>query len=216
MRAAADDASLGAVEPDDLLVVRTLGGDTGAFATLVERYQRVLHRCAMAMVLDSDVASDMVQDAFVRAYVNLRTCRDPMRFRAWLLQTLRNRCLDYLKAAGRRSVPLEAADAVADTAAAADERVERRRVADAVRRALAALPHAQREAFVMHYVHDVPYDELAGTLGVSVSALKMRALRARQALVEALAAAHVTRRSPGRLMGRGRFRVIEPASEEER
>jgi hypothetical protein len=39
-----------------------------------------------------DLASDIVQDAFVRAYVNLAACRDPLRRRAWLFQTLRNRC----------------------------------------------------------------------------------------------------------------------------
>ena len=74
------------------IVARVLAGDTEQYASIVERYQRALYRHAVAMVLDHDAAADMVQDAFVRAYTNLKECRDPRRFRAWLFQTLRNRC----------------------------------------------------------------------------------------------------------------------------
>jgi RNA polymerase sigma-70 factor (ECF subfamily) len=51
-----------------------------------------------------------------------------------------------------------------------------------ITRALARLPTEQREAFVMHYVEGMPYEAIAELLDVSTSALKMRALRARQAL----------------------------------
>ena len=215
MRAVAGSASVEPLEPDEQLVARALEGSSDAFECLVARYQAGMHRYAMSLVLDAEVAADMVQDAFVRAYVNLRACRDPQRFRAWLFQTLRNRCLDHLKAAGRRTVPLEDASALPDTADRAEDRMERQRAASAVRRALAALPPAQREAFVMHYVHDVPYDALAETLGVSVSALKMRALRARQALSEALARADVTPSPAVRLMARGPSGIGAPTPKEE-
>ena len=55
-----------------------------------------------------------------------------------------------------------------------------------IRRALAQLPPALREAFVMHYVDGMPYETMAELLDASVSALKMRALRAREALRSAL------------------------------
>ena len=55
-----------------------------------------------------------------------------------------------------------------------------------------ALPQAQREAFLMHYVEEIPYDDLAERLGASVSALKMRVLRAREALMTALGSDEVT------------------------
>jgi RNA polymerase sigma-70 factor (ECF subfamily) len=96
------------------VIARVLGGDVQAYATLVTRYQRALYRHAVAMVLDHDAASDMVQEAFVRAYTSLRECRDRTRFRAWLFQTLRHRCLDYLKEPRRRHVALDAAENVCD------------------------------------------------------------------------------------------------------
>ena len=94
------------------IVQRVLAGDVESFALLVSRYQGPLYRYAASMVLDHDVAADMVQDAFVRTYTGLSRCRDATRFRSWLFQTLRNRCLDHLKEARRRDVPLDAAGGV--------------------------------------------------------------------------------------------------------
>src|SRR5262245_52008242 len=161
------------------VIARVLGGDKQAFEHLVRRYQEALYRHAVSIVLDHDVAADMVQDAFVRAYLNLRDCRDRSRFRAWLFRTLRNRCLDYLKEASRRNIrlddmveqPLDEADGPAVLA-------ERNELRTDIRRALSQLPPALREAFVMHYVEGMSYDAMAELLDASVSALKMRALRA--------------------------------------
>jgi len=178
------------------VIARVLAGDTQAFSRLVARYQRAMYRHAVTIVLDHDTAGDMVQDAFVRAYVNLRDCRDRMRFRAWLFQTLRNRCFDHLKEAARRSVPLDAAAPIEDPADGPMALVERRALRTEIERALAQLPAAQREAFVMHYVDDMPYEAMADLLGTSVSAVKMRALRAREMLSALLRPDDVTGSAP--------------------
>jgi len=178
-------------DPD--VIARVLDGDKQQFEHLVHRYQHVLYRHAVSIVLDHDAAADMVQDAFVRAYLNLGECRDTSRFRAWLFRTLRNRCFDYLKAASRRNVPLDEVEPIpldeADGPAALAERSE---VRTAIRRALAKLPPVLREAFVMHYVDGMSYETMGELLGASVSAIKMRALRAREALSSALGQQQVT------------------------
>ena len=178
---------------DPEVIARVLAGEKQQFEHLVRRYQSALYRHAVALVLDHDAAADMVQDAFVRAYVNLRQCRDHSRFRAWLFQTLRHRCLDYLKDASRRNVRLEdAAEPLLDEADGPGALAARQEVRTRVRRALAQLPPALRETFVLHYVDGMPYDRMAELMDVSVSALKMRALRAREALTAAMNAADVT------------------------
>ena len=194
-----DRHQLGSSPDDAMVIARVLDGDRQQFAQLVERYQAALYRHAVSMVLDHDVAADMVQDAFVRAYTNLGTCRDHTRFRAWLFQTLRNRCLDHLKDARRKHVPLDDVGPIADTAEGPDARVERARLREEIKQALAALPEAQREAFLMHYVEGVPYETMAELLEASVSALKMRVLRAREALACALQNCKVTDTFPARL-----------------
>ena len=184
--------------PDDAAVItRVLGGDKQAFEHLVSRYQHLLYRHAVAMVLDHDAAADMVQDALVRAYVNLRECRDHSRFRAWLFRTLRNRCLDHLKEAGRRNVRLDdVVEPQIDNAEATGAVVERNELRAGITRALAQLPPTLREAFVMHYVDEIPYETMAELLDASVRALKMRTLRAREALRSALRQADVTGERP--------------------
>lgn len=171
---------------DAEVIARVLDGGTQEFATLVTRYQRALYRHAAAMVLDHGAAEDMVQDAFVRAYTNLRECRDPAHFRAWLFQTLRNRCLDYLKEPRRRQMSLDAAESVLDGGESPSDAAERTQMRRRIAAALERLAPVQREAFVMHYVDGMPYEAMAELLGVSVSALKMRAMRARETLSAAL------------------------------
>lgn len=187
---------------DAVIVARVLAGEKQQFALLVSRYQGALYRHAVSMVLDHDTAADMVQDAFIRAYTGLRSCRDHTRFRAWLFQTLRNRCLDHLKEARRRNVPLEDAGPLMDPAEGPARRVERDRLRRDIHQALTSLPEAQREAFLMHCVEDLPYETMSELLNASVSALKMRVLRAREALVSALRREEVTNAVPIRLSTR--------------
>lgn len=177
------------------VIARVLRGDKQQFEYLVCRYQHALYRHAVSIVLDHDAAADMVQDAFVRAYTNLRECRDTSRFRPWLFRTLRNRCLDYLKEASRRNVRLDDVEVPLDEADGPGALAERNEVRAGIRQALAQLPPALREAFVMHYVDGMSYEAMAELLDASVSALKMRALRAREALGSALREANVTTES---------------------
>lgn len=172
------------MNPDDdaLLIARILDGHTEPYTVLVGRYQATLYRYAVGMVRDGDLAADLVQDTFVKAYTSLATCQDPSRFGAWVFRILVNRCKDHLKSRRRHNVPLEE-----DTATASDSDnpgvfTDRSDLRQTVERALAALPEAQREAFLLKHLEGRSYEEMAEMLGVSISALKMRVLRAREAL----------------------------------
>jgi len=169
-------------DTDALLVARVLDGDRECYAILVERYQDSLFRYAVAMVKDGDLAADLVQDSLVKAYTSLSACQDPARFGAWVFRILVNRCKDHLKSRRSRNVPLSedtATTAAADDPALSADRAGIRRMME---RALATLPDAQREAFLLKHVEGYSYEEMAEMLDVSVSALKMRVMRARDAL----------------------------------
>jgi RNA polymerase sigma-70 factor (ECF subfamily) len=170
---------------DAELVQRVLGGHAPTYEVLVRRYQESLFRHAVGMVGDSDAAADLVQDSLVKAYTRLGTC-DPDRFAAWLFRILRNRCKDWLKSRRRRDVPL-VDDAHA--APASDDplrTLESTELGQVVSAALARLPEAQREAFLLKHVEGRSYEEMADMLDTGVSALKMRVMRAREALQEML------------------------------
>jgi len=169
---------------DAELIRRVLGGEQARFADLVARYQAGLFRHALGMVGDPDAAADLAQDSLVKAYTRLDSCNDPDRFAAWLFRILRNRCRDWLK--NRRQHTVELRD---DAHAAPDDpagHLERAEIGEVMNRALARLPEAQREAFLLKHVEELSYEEMAERLDSGVSALKMRVMRAREALQEML------------------------------
>lgn len=171
---------------DAALVDQVLAGDQDSFSELVRRHQEALYRYACSMGVSPDTAQDLVQDAFVRAYVRVRQCRDPNHFRAWLLGILRNRVLDYGRDLRQQTVGL---DSVPEGTLAADPpRHELRRALDT---ALAALPPLLREAFLLRHHQGYGYDEIAAITGSRVSAVKMRVHRAREQLQQALSGVHM-------------------------
>ena len=173
---------------DEEVVLRVLHGQQELYAVLVRRYQEVLFHHAFGMVGSSDAAADLVQDAFVRGYACLQTCQDPARFGGWLFRILRNLCLDDLKNRWRRVVRLDDSAEPLRSAHDPEDDLTRAEIRREVIAALAAIPESQREAFLLKHVDGRSYDEMSQLLGVSVSALKMRVLRAREALQALLTA----------------------------
>jgi RNA polymerase sigma-70 factor, ECF subfamily len=161
-----------------------LAGDTDLFGLLIQRHQDSLHRVAYSMVQDADVASDLVQDALIRAFSNLHRCRDTQRFRVWVMAMLRNRCLDYLKERRRQDVPLDAA-AEAQSGNGTDA-LDSLAARTELQRALDALPPTLREAFLLRHVEDMAYEDMAEVLDATVAGVKMRVSRAREALRQQL------------------------------
>lgn len=164
--------------PSDADCIRAvLAGDAEAFGTLVERYQHEFMRFAIRMLGARDDADEALQAAFVRAFRALSQCRDPERFGGWLYRIVANECRTRATRRGRRErwfvrdetlLDQAAAPSVDDAGAAREE----------IQRALDRIPADQREAFVLKYVEELSYEEMADITGVSVSALKMRAKRA--------------------------------------
>lgn len=172
--------------PDREVVARVAAGDRDAFRLLVHRYQDMLFRHALRMTGEHDVAADLVQASFVKAYTNLARCRDPERFGAWLYRILANACKDHLKSKRRKDVSIEDHTHITDLGVSPAADLERAQLRAQLNRAVAALPSSLREAFVLKHVEGRSYEEMAELLETSVPALKMRVHRAREALKECL------------------------------
>ena len=164
---------------DATLVRRVLAGRRDDYAELVRRYQEGLYRHALGMGLDHDTSIDVVQDALVKAYARLGECRDPQHFRAWVYRIVRNMCLDHIKNVRQKTVPLSA---VPDASQIPAEDAVDIELNGTLQRALATLPLALREAFLLKHDAEYTYEEIAELTNASVSAVKMRVHRAREAL----------------------------------
>lgn len=161
---------------------RCLAGDTAAFTPLVERYQRPLYSVAYRMLGDADDAKDAAQDAFVKAYANLRSFDANRRFFSWLYRILVNECLNVRRARRPRE-PIPDDLASPDTAVAAFEDAEQRRQ---LQQAIVALPMEYRQVIVLRHFTELSYDAIAEALGIAPALVKSRLHSARRRLAEVL------------------------------
>ena len=152
---------------------------------LVERYRLEFGRYAAAMLDgDRDDAADALQEAFIRAYDSLASCRDPDRFKAWMFRIVSNQCHNVRKRR-RGHLSLErAADRGEEPAGKADS--ERSEIGEVLELAMKTLTEEQREAFILKHVDGRSYAEIAEMLAVGEDALKMRVYRARDELKKRL------------------------------
>jgi RNA polymerase sigma-70 factor (ECF subfamily) len=167
-------------QSDDVLVRRVLAGETQVYAGLVERYRDQLGRYAVRMLANHADAEDALQDTFVRAYRSLARC-EPERFRYWLFGILINRCRTYATQRAKRQTMFANNEFIVAGAASAHT-VDQQEWRETIKWAIEQLPADQREAFLLKHVEDLSYDEMQELTGARVSALKMRVLRAREAL----------------------------------
>jgi RNA polymerase sigma-70 factor (ECF subfamily) len=164
---------------DQLIIQRVLAGDRDAFKTLIQRYTDPLYRHALCMTGSPDVAEDILQLSFIKAYQHLAEVRG--RFDAWVFRIVANGCKDWLKNIRRSHLSYDEDDQPSGYATP-DEELDRTELRSDLDRALATLPGSLREAFVMKHVEGRSYEEMADLLGTTVGALKMRVHRAREAL----------------------------------
>jgi RNA polymerase sigma-70 factor (ECF subfamily) len=153
---------------DEELVHRTLAGEQDAFADLVRRYRRAALARALAILGDPADADDIAQEAFVHAYEQLATCRQPARFAAWLLTIVHRRSLNRLRTIRRRRlVPLD--DAIpADRGDAPDRDLDQVDLRTRLLAALAQIAPIQREIVLLADVEHWPHDRIAEATGISV------------------------------------------------
>ena len=176
----------GGEESDGLLVRRVLAGEIEAYAGLVERYRDRLGRYATRMLGNPADAEEALQDSFVRGYRSHHRCTDPERCGAWMFGILVNRCRTYGARRARQNRVMVSND-YALASASVEHTADRHAWRETIERALERLPQDQREAFLLKHVEELSYDEMHEATGVSVPALKMRVLRAREELRRLLA-----------------------------
>lgn len=166
-------------DADQEIISRVLAGERELFAVLIRRYSDALYRHAVGMTGSPDVAEDILQSSFIKAYQHLGEVRG--RFDAWAFRIVANACKDWLKNIRRTHASYDE-DTEPSTFATPDEELDRSELRTDLEWALAQLAPSLREAFVMKHVEGRSYEEMADLLGTTVGALKMRVHRAREAL----------------------------------
>jgi RNA polymerase sigma-70 factor (ECF subfamily) len=164
--------------------------DRATARTVIEELFRLhggeIHSYLARMVRDDELAADLAQETFVKAYRAFDSLEEPARARAWLYQIANRTALDELRRRKIvRFVPWTGESR--GSARSAEEIALHGRFSGEMERALAAIPERQRGALLLAEVHDLTGLELAAALGVSHVAARALLTRARESLRQALA-----------------------------
>ncbi len=170
------------------LVERARSGGLDAFERLYQPHQAGIYTFVRSQVRDPELAADLTQQAFVRAWESLPRLREPAAFRGWLYRIALNLVRDEVKSGRARlevaASALEEYDLaeVAGSATSPAEAVVADELSWEVRKALQTLPLEQRQAVVMHHLEGLGVAEIARVQGVRPGTVMSRLSRAREAL----------------------------------
>ena len=168
------------------LAARAREGDHDAFTQLVAGSIGQLYKTARFILGTDHLAEDAVQEALMRAWLGIRSLREPDRFDAWLRRLTVNACYD----AGRRERARRVVE-VHEIEPLGPAVVDHQRafaVRDEIEQAFRGLPRDHRAVLVLHFFLDLPDAEVADALGVPIGTMKSRLNRAKTALRAALEA----------------------------
>jgi RNA polymerase sigma-70 factor (ECF subfamily) len=169
---------------DEAVIDRVRGGDTALFEVIMRRYNQRLYRVARAILGDESEAEDVMQQAYVNAYLNLHQFAERARFSTWLTKIAVYEALARVKRRRRQGLePLpeteEGEDMLRSEAPDAERRAYANEIGAFVETAIAAMPEGYRAAFVLREIEGLSTAEVASCLDVSVDTVKTRVHRAR-------------------------------------
>jgi RNA polymerase sigma-70 factor (ECF subfamily) len=158
---------------DAALVTASVAGRREAFDVLVERHRRAVYQVCYRFVNNHEDASDLAQDAFVRAWKGLKNFKGQSALSTWLHRIAVNVCLNRVSAKAAITEPIESTDHFEDVRIeGAQHAMIREERAVVVRKAIASLPAKQRATLIMRTYHDMSHQQIADALGSSVGAAK--------------------------------------------
>lgn len=164
------------ISVDAALLRRIKSGDLAAYETFFERHRATVYRTALAITGDAQMAEEVLQDTFVRAYQRRDTLREDLSPVPWLCRVALNFCRTRLARPKARWEPITEAVVrlVHDTEARPDEQVERQELREIVREGIMALSPRHQAVVVLYYLHGLSLQETADILGLPLGTVKSR------------------------------------------
>jgi len=165
-------------QSDRALVDAVVAGDKAPFAELVRRYEPVARSAAVAILHDTHLAQDVLQETFLRAYTKLGKLADRSRFGPWVLKIARREALRTR----RRRRYVDAALEPNDLQATAESNGRLDEESDELLEAVGRLPDHEQVAVVLHYFNAYKVETIAQMTGRTTGTVTKQLSRARRRL----------------------------------
>jgi len=179
---ALESSQLLVLDRERSLVSRARDGEQDAFRAVFDHFGKTVHRLVWDLVRDDAAADEVTQETFVRAFARIDSIRDDERLAPWLFGIARNVAFEHLRTRGRSPLrPQEEANEAAGPGTP-ESSLLGREVESAVQTALGQLSPDRRAALLLRVDHGLPYEQIAESLGWSLSKAKVEVHRARKVL----------------------------------
>ena len=170
---------------DEYLFARFIDGDENAFNELVDRYYRQIYRFLVRFTGSEHLAEDLIQEVFVKLYKSASTFDPSKRFRPWIYQIAANTARDVLRSASRNGkrvsfqntgedMEMTLDQLVPGVTASPDEAMIEKETSEKVKETLMQMQDQLREILVLAYYNQLPYKDIADSLGIPLGTVKSR------------------------------------------
>jgi RNA polymerase sigma-70 factor (ECF subfamily) len=164
------------------LVARAQAGELPAFEELVTKYQREVYGLACRIVNDSEEAKDLAQQAFLQAFVHIKSFRQDAQFRTWLFRIAINQCYNFLKSRKKFGDPVDVNDMVIVGPESPESDLITQEDRQRLYTALEKLPAKQRAVITLKVEQGLSYQEISQVLGGTAGAARVNYCQALKTL----------------------------------
>lgn len=173
---------------DEELVAIVRDQDQEKFAELVRRYEKKLVRYAQFLVNDHDMAIDIVQESFIKAFQNLRSFDQKKRFSPWMYRIVHNQAVNSIRSK-RSIISIDLHQWVEDffeRPETPDEVYDKKEIAEGLKKKLDHLPVKYRSVLTLYYYEEKDYMEISEILRIPMNTVATWLRRGRNLLAKEL------------------------------
>ncbi|MEX0609777.1 MAG: sigma-70 family RNA polymerase sigma factor [Balneolaceae bacterium] len=180
---------------DDTFVAEALKGKEASYKKLVDKYQKPLYFHIRKMIKEKELADDLVQEVFMKAFHNLSSYSNEYAFSTWLYRIATNHTIDYLRKKKLQTFsinePYSTKDGdmeiqLPDYSFATDSPIIKKERKQIVQNAIENLPEKYRQVIEMRHMEEKSYQEISELLDLPLGTVKAHIFRAREMLYKAL------------------------------
>ncbi len=170
---------------DEAITKAVQAGDSNAFSVLVTRYEQKIARYAKRFLLGGEDGKDIVQEVFIKAYINIKSFDASRRFSPWLYRIAHNEFVNAIKKRSKSPVFSFDFDTLFPHPVAketADSEMSRNELKEMLEKSLDQIDVKYREPLVLYYFEELDYGEIAQVLQIPASTVGVRLKRGRDML----------------------------------
>lgn len=171
-------------QEDEIIVALVQSGKSDFFGILINRYQEKMMRYARRFLSNDDDKKDIVQEIFIKAYVNIKSFDPKRKFSSWLYRIAHNELVNNLKKKNKSFLPIFDLDTFSPhyyfNNDKTNEKIDRKNTMMLIDKCFDELDAKYKEPIILYYLENLSYKEIADVMSIPVSTVGIRIKRAKK------------------------------------